>query len=190
MEDVIAAVAACVQDKSLYIEAEKWFDMLQDPGADVTQKQRSDIDEKTAQKGAKKKRFTRAIIHNYKLYPKLYMLSQDIYSLLQAKKEDYFEKMGTKGTSTIHGIGEWIAANRRLISRADIYSEGIGDDLLQLATGPKHGASGELYFLSQSKLLTHAKAKWGSTVEDVMKPTINDKLRLAMLLFHEDPTKE
>ena len=46
MESVITSVNNCLKDTSLYVGAEKWFQLLQDPGVDVTQDQRDAIDGK------------------------------------------------------------------------------------------------------------------------------------------------
>jgi hypothetical protein len=42
------------------------------------------------------------------------------------------------------------------------------------------------YFLTQASVLKHFKCKWGQSLPDIMKPTVNDKIRVAMLLFSDD----
>jgi hypothetical protein len=84
-------------------------------------------------------------------------------------------------------IGEWIVQNRRLVSRADFHGAKAEPYLLPFANLPKHADAEALYFLSQKDVLRHFINKWGNTIDDVVKQfTVDDKLRLGLLAFHDD----
>jgi hypothetical protein len=60
-------------DAALYISPNEFFNLLQDEGVDVTDKQRAEIDEKLKQK--KNKYIARSVLYNYKLHREIYKLA-------------------------------------------------------------------------------------------------------------------
>ncbi len=101
------------------------------------------------------------------------------------KKAEYFGKMPKNNTAPVHMIGEWIVANRRLVGRGDFHT-GADQEFLDLANRPEYLDRNEFYFLSQKDVIRQFCSRWGETLKDALTPTIDDKLRMGLLLFHED----
>jgi len=179
MDDLEAAKQRCIDDVSLYIDREEWFSQLQDAGEDVGQKIRTAI-----ATGCNKK-ITRKIRVGYSAYPTIYQLAHGIHQLMLSKKTQYFGKMPKNNTAPVHTIGEWIVGNRRIVGRGDFHT-GADQEFLDLTNRPEHQEKQQFYFLSQKDVIRHFVGRWGETLKDALTPTIDDKLRVALLLFHED----
>jgi hypothetical protein len=65
-EEIFDGIQRCIDDESLYLSGAEFFNLLQDKGVDVTDKQRADIEEKLQKKKAKT--FTRQILYDYRLH--------------------------------------------------------------------------------------------------------------------------
>eukprot|EP00956_Cyclotella_meneghiniana_P000827 scaffold952_cov56-Cyclotella_meneghiniana.AAC.2 len=179
MDDLEAAKQRCVDDVSLYLDREQWFSKLQDSGTEASDAQKSAIDVHS------EKKFTRKIRVGYMLHSTIYDLASDIHQLMLPKKAEYFGKMANTKTVPIHMIGEWIVTNRRLVSRGDFHT-GADQEFLDLTTRPEYLERQEFYFLSQKDVMRHFCSRWGESLKDALTPTIDDKLRIGLLLFHED----
>ena len=131
MDDLDAAKQQCIDDISLYVDREQWFSKLQDHGTEASEAQKSAIDIHTD------KKFTRKIRVGYMLQSTIYDLASDIYHLMLPKKAEYFGKMANTKTVPIHMIGEWIVANRRLVSRGDFHTK-ADQEFLDLMTRPEY----------------------------------------------------
>jgi hypothetical protein len=76
-EEVFDGIQRCINDATLYIPVNEFFNLLQDEGVDVTDKQRAEINEKLKQK--KTKNIARYVLYNYKLHPEIYKLALQLY---------------------------------------------------------------------------------------------------------------
>jgi hypothetical protein len=101
--------------------------------------------------------------------------------LPETNKDVHFGELPKNATSSIHQVGIWIASKRRLVNKADFHTPQAEQQQMQYV-----GEHENVYFLLQADVIKHFKCKWGQSIVDIMKPTINDKVRLALLLFHDD----
>jgi hypothetical protein len=190
-EEIFDGIQRCIDSQCLYVDGAEYFQLLQDPGTDVTEKQRGEIDAKLAEKKKKPKTFTHMIQHDYKLHPHLYTLASILHKKWFEYKDVHFADLPKQETTTIHMIGQYIAGHRRLYKSADYpawaESDSTNNDIAKDQDQMQY-ASGlySAYLLSQTDLLKHFKCKWGQSLPDVMKPTIDDKVRVAMLLFDDE----
>ena len=181
-EEIFESIQSCIDDRSVYIDEGEFFNLLQDAGIDVNDDQRREIDaRKMAEKKKKAKTFTRKILHDYKLSSDLYTLAEKIHKTWESNKDVHFEKLPNSATSNIHHIGTWIASKRCLVCKADFHTPQAEQHQLEFV-----GELGNVYFLSQADVIKHFKCKWGQSIIDTMKHTLNDKVRLGLLLFHDD----
>jgi hypothetical protein len=141
-----------------------------------------------AEKKKKPKTFTRLILHDYKLHPHLYTLASILHKKWFEFKDVHFADLPKQETTTIHMIGQYIAGHRRLYKKADYpawaESDSTNNDIAKDQDQMQYASElDSAYLLSQTDLLKHIKCKWGQSLPDVMKPTIDDKVRVAMLRF-------
>jgi hypothetical protein len=89
-EEIFDGIQRCIDDESLYLSCAEFFNLLQDKGVDVTDKQRADIEEKLQK--TKAKTFTRQILYDYRLYPQLYKLAHELYKIWFSAKDVHFNE--------------------------------------------------------------------------------------------------
>jgi hypothetical protein len=157
---------------------------------DVTDKQRADIEEKLQKK--KTKTFTRQILYDYRLYPQLYKLAHELYKIWFGAKDVHFNDIPKNEPANVHKIGLYIVEHRKHFYKAQYPTCLANDGLEDIDISNEQdqiGFAAELesaHFLTQASVLKHFKCKWGQSLPNIMKPMINDKAPLALLLFSDD----
>ena len=118
-EEIFNCIQRCIDDKCLYVNGAEFFKLLQDPGTDVTEKQRAEIDAKLSEKKKKPKMFTRQILYDYKLHQNLYTLASLVHKKWFEFKDVHFADLPKQETPTVHMISQYITGQRRLYKKAD-----------------------------------------------------------------------
>jgi hypothetical protein len=190
-EEVFDGIQRCIDDAALYIPPNEFFNLLQDEGVDVTDKQRAEIDEKLKQK--KTKNIARSVLYNYKLHREIYKLALQLYKKWHEAKDDHFTDLPKNETNAVHMIGKYILEKRQLVPKAQystycLANDGVDNPNVASAQDQIVFARelDSAYLLTQASVLKHFKCKWGQSLADIMKPTINDKARVSLLLYSDD----
>jgi hypothetical protein len=189
--EIFNSIQRCIDDASLYLPGKEFFSLLQDPGADVSEAQTADINQRIQEK-KKPKAYTRQILHDCRLHKDISGLAQKLHTLWSDAKDVHFNELPRSESANIHKIGLFIAEKRQYHHKAQyptcLADEGMEDidisdeqDQIQFAC-----ELDSAYFLTQASVLKHFKCKWGQSLPDITKPTVNDKIRVAMLLFSDD----
>eukprot|EP00985_Skeletonema_marinoi_P008476 scaffold3852_cov106-Skeletonema_marinoi.AAC.4 len=186
---VTAAAAAAAEggaeynpldDKSNYMDHDKFFNWLQDPGHLMNAQDRG-----TYFNNKKKK--SKNIKVADKFYPHLWQIGKALCTLYRSKKETVFQKLPTNDTTVVHDIGDHIFKSRMKRSLADIHSfESVVTDSLQLILAENLIDEEYACFYSQRELLKWAVDKWANTIDDIKKATTDDKLRAVGIMFLDD----
>ncbi|KAL7544550.1 hypothetical protein ACHAWF_007927 [Thalassiosira exigua] len=171
-----------LNDPTNYIDAETFFELLQDPGVEPPDKERANF---LSNPKLSKHRHIR---FGPLLYPKIWRLSSTIFkSVLMEKREFLVPKMSKNGTNVVRMIGTMTLKRRFCKGRGDLHSAVTDTDQMELATGnPKFCEEENLYFLSQRELLSWILDEWGSKKEDEMVATADDRIRSIGIMFMED----
>ena len=151
----------------------KWVSSLQDEGRELTVDEAADVQQKPTKRFSKKIRFAG------RLYPHLYSLAEVVYITFQldSKGGKWFTNLVKGKSDGVHKIGKWIAENRTRVARADIHSH-ESDELNAMLGEDEYKDKGVLYYLPQREMISHFFSLWGTNFDDLLKPTIDDKLRL------------
>lgn len=180
LEDLLA-------DRSLYMEREQYFELIQDEGTEM-----SEIEELSySSRLAKPKKKTKNIAYGNRFYPLLYTLAAHLWEVMDSHRLDFpnIPKGGSNKSTYIHDIGKEIAQEREERARADIHS--IGDDGdeetcfdLMLASDKQ-----KVFVLKQSALLSRMRNRYGPLPES-KKTTIDDKVRVMGVLFMSERLRD
>jgi hypothetical protein len=170
-----------LEDSDLYLSEEDWFRLLQDDGNPMT-------DEESAKVTSNPKtKFTRKTIgnstNNNKLYEDIYKLAEEVYKKIEVKKEQYFPRLATSKTSNIHIIGRFIVSRRSSTNRADMHRHS-NEDVIQYANMPEFAEKQYVFVLSQREVLEFCHQKYGISMSLLKTPTVDDKVRVAGIVFN------
>lgn len=179
MEEVNVAMKEFLQKESLYIPKDKWFYLLQDPGTEMPEADRQQLMKNKDRKKSKN------ITFGLRYHPNLYQLAKMVHDIFLEHKTTDLKKMTGNASNNIHKIGKFIAGRRSHVARADFYNVRGADieEFMELVNSADYTGTDDFYFLSQATMLTHFKNEWSETIADVMKITIDDKVRVAVLLL-------
>ena len=100
MQTIETAHDLAVNDVALWVDRIKWFELLQDPGIEMTPK-----DKETYFSGSKKHK-TRNIHHGECFFPNIYVLASLVLDLISTKRDTLFPKLAKQETKNIHSIGK------------------------------------------------------------------------------------
>jgi len=183
-----------IANPDLYVKQAKWFDYLQDEGAEITE------DEKVLYSGNPNKKKRECVMHGVCYYSKLYQLAKIMVHLYRVKggpvNEDEddaaFPRISMSQGSlskNAHQIGTFVVKRRRKVARGDI--NGISDAEFTAQTQrDEYKDKDSFYFLSQVELLRWANNKWGRSQAGLMKFTPEDKLRLMGIVLGMEDLKD
>jgi hypothetical protein len=133
-EEIFDGIQRCIDDESLYLSGAEFFNLLQDKGVDVTDKQRADIEEKLQKKKAKT--FTRQILYDYRLYPQLYQLCANEHCRGRQRIPQR-NSISPKAHSTAIRAEEWKKLKlSSAVPWASSLKGGIKKDLIEYAESP------------------------------------------------------
>jgi len=123
------SLQAVLRDPTLYVSQERWFKLLQDTGREMTE-----IEAVTYPPDGRKVK-TRNINHGLWFYPELYQLAEEIFKLLDAKRDIHFQQLPKERnkTATIHQIGKAIASRCMYYKRTDLHDKQGFDDFIRSA---------------------------------------------------------
>ena len=163
----------------------KWVSSLQDEGRELTVDEAADVQQKPTKRFSKKIRFAG------RLYPHLYSLAEVVYITFQldSKGGKWFTNLVKGKSDGVHKIGKWIAENRTRVARADIHSH-ESDELNAMLGEDEYKDKGVLYYLPQREMISHFFSLWGTNFDDLLKPTIDDKLRLLGIMLTQDEVRD
>ena len=173
-----------LQDATLSIPRERWFELVQDIGDEMTEQEYALYGVRA--KG-KPKLKTRKISYGNRFFANLYTLSSELYNLLDSRRETTFTRLPKPASKTacIHSLGQWIADKRDRYGRGDIHSIGRDVEFMDLIQSPTYAECDQYYILSQTEVLKYLFEKYGAKGEEKVA-TIDDKVRVAGILFLED----
>ena len=183
-------VETILLDQSLFLEQDRWFQLLQDDGKEMTTEEYAIYQEPA--KGRPKKKY-KTIAHNGFFFQELYLLASEILALVERKRLSYFTRLPTSTRNmslTIHTIGKTIALRRVSCARADIHGMGTGAaSYEEQINKDEYKEKNRFYLLSQQRLLESLFEKYG--VEGEKKDvTTDDKVRVAGILFNNSQLRE
>ena len=168
-------------DNELYLPGEQWFRLLQDQGVLMTEA------EETKLRAKPNTKFTRKTIgeglESNRLFEDIYKLAEEVFKKVESKVE-LFPKFSTNKTANIHLIAKFIIKRRSVCTRADMHSRPQMDG--QYANMPEFAGRLLLYFLSQREVLEYCHQKYGVSMKVMKTPTVDDKVRVAGIMFNSD----
>ena len=174
-----AQLAAVLADSDILIDRERWLTLLQDSGRDLTPDECS----KFLSEDAGRKVKAHHILHGSRFYKGIYSLAELVYDNIALKREEHFQELPTgknSKTSIIHAIGKTIASSRRSVDRNQAL-EGEFRDLIEQGGGQN---GNHIFMLAQQSVLAILVNRYA--VKDVLKVTVDDKVRLAGIMLNND----
>jgi hypothetical protein len=176
-------------DHKAFLHKDKWISLLQDYGQPLNESERKQLDD--ALSYGRKKSFKERILHGDRLYPDIYQLAKLLYYTykLDAKGGKWFTKLPQNLSDAIHRIGKWIAVNRIKVDRPDIHLHQCADltDVIKMDGFEDNKV---YYYLPQSLALTHFYGLWGVNIDALMKPTVDDVLRIVGVLLTDEEMRD
>jgi hypothetical protein len=172
-----------------YIDRNQWMKLLQDYGLPLNEDQRKELDDAIAAK--KKKNFKERILHGDRVYPELYQLAKMLFHTynLDDKAGKWFTKLPRNPSDAVHRMGKWIAANRTKVSLPDVHLHQDAD-LTDVMKMDGFEVNEVFYYLPQGLALTHFFGIWGVNMDALMKPVVDDVLRLTGILLTEEEMRD
>ena len=166
-------------DLSLQVSPESWFVKIQDQGVEMTPGEFTQFAEND------RKTKTRHIAFGGRFYKGLYILAEDIYKLIDMKRDTTFNRLphSRQRTTIIHAIGKIIAGQRRKTARAEMGNFAI------INTSP-YDESNEFYTMDQDALIELLFNRYGTSETQVLKITTDDKVRVAGLVITKPSLRE
>ena len=173
-----ARLAAVLADSDIVVDRERWFTLLQDAGRELTPEECKLFLSEDAARKVK----TRHILHGTRFYRDIYSLAELVYDKIASKRDEHFHElpMGKNSkTTVIHSIGKSIASNRRSVDRNQAL-EGEFHDLIEQVDSQ----NGNIFMFAQQSLLAILVNRYAT--KDVLKVTVDDKVRLAGIMLNND----
>lgn len=118
----------------------------------------------------------------------LYSLLVELYEMMDKNGEMIFPHVPktTSKTSATHAIGYWIADRRIKYNYTDVHSIGMeGAGFMDLINSPDYINRPNYYILTQSTTMEFLFNRYGVKGEE-KRMTVDDKVRLAGILFRDD----
>ena len=164
---------------TISIPHETWFRYLQDVGIEMSPaefSQFADNDRKTK---------ARNIAFGGYFFRDLYTLSEQVYDLMEGKRDSLFNRLPKKSQRTvvIHVIGKLIAGHRRKVTRAEMEND-------NLIMSEEYDSTTHFYVMSQEVLFDRLRGRYGVSTAAMMKITVDDKVRIAGLVITKAPLRE
>jgi hypothetical protein len=168
-------------DPSFYIDDREFFELIQDTGVPMNEKEKSTWKQNPKKK--KNKHITVVPFH----YPKLYMLSEKLFKLYSEKKEQgvAFQKLSTNKSNVCHALGTFLASSRYYKLRSSVLAETEGVQA-SFANDAQYNNTDHLYFLNQSDVLKVFYNNNTTNVSDLLKTQQCDQVRAMLILFTDD----
>ncbi len=157
-----------INNKLLHIDAQQWFDHLQDVVDNMTE------DEKEASRKSRTKQF----FLKGRFYKYIYDIASEFYINLQ-KHKNFVPKLPKNKSETVKSFSEYVllSCTEFAIVYANDHPEGAA--FLELCASSKINVrSNFIYILYKQDLLSHFYHFWVSNEHENMKPTPDHKLRL------------
>jgi hypothetical protein len=176
-------------DPKAYIDRNQWMRLLQDYGSSMSEDQRKELEDAIAAK--KKKNFKERIHHGDRLYPELYELAKMLFITYNHddRAGKWFTKLPKNPSDAVHRMGRWIAANRTKVSLPDVHLHQDAD-LTDVMKMDGFEVNEVFYYLPQSLALTHFFGIWGVNMDALMKPEVDDVLRLTGILLTDEQMRD
>lgn len=176
-------------DPKAYIDRNRWMKLLQDYGLPLNEDQRKELDDAIAAK--KKKNFKERILHGDRVYPELYQLAKMLFHTynLDDKAGKWFTKLPRNPSDAIHRMGKWIAANRTKVNLPDVHLHQDAD-LTDVMKMDGFEVNEVFYYLPQGIALTQFFGIWGVNMDALMKPVVDDVLRLTGILLTDEEMRD
>ena len=175
------------------IDEELWFDWLQDNGHPFIASQ------STAEGNKKKKNKMpskpKHIYFESNFYHDLYRLSQLVIKVVHRAcgVDNFLPRLPaatSKNVSKIyHYVGEWLAAERKSISRADIHNMGAGvmECVSDFVKKDEYKATNSFFVLDQTVLFKHLFHKFGPKETNLLSDYLpDDCIRVMGIIFNCD----
>ena len=145
-------------------------------------------DEASKVKKNSKSKFTRKIVgigvNNNRLYQDIYRLAEEVFKKLEEKVE-YFPRLASSRTANIHIIGRFILSRRSSTTRADMHSHS-SPLFINFANMPEFADKQSIFVLSQREVLEFCHQKYGMSITVLKTPTVDDKVRVAGIIFNNE----
>ncbi len=165
--------AEFINNKLLHIDAQMWFELVQDVGDEIT------VDERISSK----KNRVKHVFWNGRFYKNIYELASKFYINLQ-KHDNLVPKLPKNKFDSVKRIAEFVLQNRTKFSIADAHNHPEGSLFLELRASSKTNSKCDsIYIVSQRDVLSHFYQFWVPNEREIMKPTPDDKLRLMGILL-------
>jgi len=98
----------------------------------------------------------------------------------------YFTRTTSTKSNAVHPIGQFIANNRIKVPRGDFHTH-QSEEFQALLKDDDYKDKDVIYYLPQREMLNHFFGTWGVDFSALLKPTVDDKLRLlGIVLTHEE----
>ena len=168
-------------DLSYYIDDNEFFDLIQDPGIPMNEKEKAELIQNPKKK--KNKHITVVPFH----YPKLYLLSEKLFKLYSEKKDKKFafQKLSSNKSNVCHALGAFVASSRYSKIRSSVMAETEGTQA-SFMNSAQYIDSNHFYFLSQSDVLKAFYNNNTTNVLDLLKAQQCDQVRAMLILFMDD----
>ena len=176
-------------DPKAFVDNQQWITLIQDLGEPLTQKERHGLNEARAK--SKKKSFKERILADDRLHSNLYKLAKMLYHTynLDDKGGKWFKNLPKNPSEPVHKIGKWLASNRTKVRRPDIHSH-QSTDLTEAMRLDGFKDRKVYYYLPQREALSYFFSIWGVKMDDLMRPTVDDKVRLLGILLTIEEMRE
>ncbi len=182
VEDICQKMLA---DSRVFIKKERYLELLQDMGDDLTEKEKQKLKKSPQAKIMKK------ILHNNRTFKDLYALSGLVYIKLDNESYggQYFPRLTTTKSNGVHAIGLFLAKNRLRVTRGDFQTH-QNVEFQAMLKMDQFKDKDVVYYYSQRELLQHCFRKWGVDFSATLKPEVDDKLRLLGILLTMEEMRE
>lgn len=185
----IITLQEILTNPNYHVDRERWFDLLQDDGVQMTPEEFSKFS--TPEKGKRSNKHYRIGTKGF-FYGKLYQLASLVLEKMKQHPRAFprLNHASKNVSAAIHLIGRKIAEMRKCYARGDLHNMGRDIGFNDLMEKSVYDIREKFYILSQQQLVEYLFIEKYGPERENKRVTTDDKVRVAGILFMDDDMRK